>query len=50
MRAMILERADQELRAASVAVPEPGPSDVLIRVGACGMCRTDLPLVDGELP
>jgi alcohol dehydrogenase, propanol-preferring len=30
--------------------PRPGPGEVLIRVGACGVCRTDLHIVDGELP
>jgi propanol-preferring alcohol dehydrogenase len=33
-----------------VAVPEPGPGQVLVQVGACGVCRTDLHVVDGELP
>src|SRR2546430_16422952 len=33
-----------------VAVPEPGPGEVLIRVRACGICRTDLHVVEGELP
>jgi propanol-preferring alcohol dehydrogenase len=34
----------------SVPVPEPGPSEVLIRVLACGICRTDLHIVEGDLP
>jgi propanol-preferring alcohol dehydrogenase len=50
MRAMLLEAAHQPLRAAKVAVPAPGPDQVLVRVQACGVCRTDLHVVDGELP
>lgn len=36
--------------AATLPVPEPGPGQLLIRVRACGVCRTDLHVVDGELP
>lgn len=50
MRAMILEAPGQPLRLAELPVPEPGPGRLLIRVEACGVCRTDLHLVDGELP
>ncbi len=50
MRAMILERPGQPLRAAEVPVPEPGPGQVRVRVKACAVCRTDLHVVDGELP
>jgi alcohol dehydrogenase, propanol-preferring len=32
------------------AIPEPGPGEVLVRVAACGLCRTDLHIVEGELP
>ncbi len=49
VRAMVLERAGQPLQAAELAVPQPGPGEVLIRVGACAVCRTDLHVVDGEL-
>jgi propanol-preferring alcohol dehydrogenase len=49
MRAMVLERAQQPLELQEVKVPRPGPSQVLIRVKACGVCRTDLHIVDGEL-
>ena len=49
MRAMVLERAGQKLRRASIEIPEPGPNGVRIRVTACGVCRTDLHIVDGEL-
>src|SRR5215475_2570048 len=34
----------------AVPVPEPGPGEVLVRVHACGVCRTDLHVVEGELP
>ncbi|MGZ5198568.1 MAG: zinc-dependent alcohol dehydrogenase family protein [Telluria sp.] len=50
MFAMLLDRPGWPLRAANVPVPEPGPDEVLIRVSACGVCRTDLHIVDGELP
>ena len=49
MRAMILEAPGRPLREADVPMPEPGPGQVLIRVRACGLCRTDLHIVDGEL-
>ena len=38
------------LRLEEVSVPEPGPGEVLVRVSACGICRTDLHVVEGELP
>jgi alcohol dehydrogenase, propanol-preferring len=50
MRAMVLDSVGEPLRAAEVPVPEPGPEEVLIRVRACAVCRTDLHVVDGELP
>ncbi len=50
MRAMLLDAPGRPLRAAEVPVPAPGPSEVLLRVRACGVCRTDLHVVDGELP
>ena len=50
MRAMVLRSVGEPLRAAEVPEPEPGPEDVLIRVHACAVCRTDLHVVDGELP
>ena len=49
MRAMVLDAPGQPLRLADVPVPEPGPEQVLLRVHACGVCRTDLHIVDGEL-
>jgi propanol-preferring alcohol dehydrogenase len=50
MRAMILEVPGGPLRGADVAVPEPGAGQVLLRVQCCAVCRTDLHVVDGELP
>ena len=50
MRAMILDRPGEPLRAVVLPVPRPGAGEVLIEVEACGVCRTDLHLVDGELP
>jgi propanol-preferring alcohol dehydrogenase len=50
MLAMLLDSARSLLRPADLPVPEPGPDQVLIRVRACGVCRTDLHVFDGELP
>lgn len=47
---MRLEAPGTPLRLAEVEIPAPGPGEVLIRVHACGVCRTDLHVVDGELP
>jgi propanol-preferring alcohol dehydrogenase len=49
MRAMVLERAGEPLRLTELPDPVPGPGQVLIRVRACGVCRTDLHILDGEL-
>ena len=49
MRAMLFEKPDQPLRQAEVATPAPGPGQLLLRVRACAVCRTDLHVVDGEL-
>ena len=46
---MLLTEAGAPLEAAEVADPEPGAGEVLVRVIACGVCRTDLHVVDGEL-
>jgi propanol-preferring alcohol dehydrogenase len=46
---MVLEAAGRPLRMLEVAAPEPGPGQVLLAVHACGACRTDLHIVDGEL-
>lgn len=50
MHAMILESPRGLLAWRSIADPRPGPGQVLVRVRVCGVCRTDLHLVDGELP
>ena len=47
---MVLDAPGTPLREAELPLPEPGPGDVLLRVRACGVCRTDLHVVDGELP
>ncbi len=49
MRAMVLERPRQELQLRELPRPEPGAQQVLVRVQACGVCRTDLHVVDGDL-
>jgi len=49
MRAMILQAPQTPLREADLPVPKPAPDQILIRVRACGVCRTDLHVVDGEL-
>jgi propanol-preferring alcohol dehydrogenase len=49
MRAMVLEEPRRPLRAAELPVPAPGPGQVLLKVHACGVCRTDLHLLDGEV-
>jgi alcohol dehydrogenase, propanol-preferring len=49
MRAMVLERPGEPLRLADLPDPEPGNGQVLLEVAACGICRTDLHIVDGEL-
>ena len=50
MRAMVLHRPRERLRMEERPDPAPGPGQIRIRVEACGVCRTDLHLVDGELP
>ncbi|MGE8367070.1 MULTISPECIES: zinc-dependent alcohol dehydrogenase family protein [Cupriavidus] len=49
MRAMIFDGAGPVLRLARVPVPHPGPGEVRIAVSTCGVCRTDLHILDGEL-
>lgn len=50
MRAMVLDRSGLPLRLAELPRPNAGDGEMLIAVEACGVCRTDLHLVDGELP
>ena len=49
MRAMVLETPGTPLTLQRRSLPEPGPGQVLVRVHACGVCLTDLHVVDGEL-
>ena len=50
MRAMVLETIGRPLRLVRRSIPVPSASQVVVRVAACGVCRTDLHVVDGELP
>jgi propanol-preferring alcohol dehydrogenase len=47
---MTVERPGAPLAARDLPIPEPGPDEVLVRVLACGVCRTDLHVADGDLP
>jgi alcohol dehydrogenase, propanol-preferring len=50
MRAVVLSTPGMPLEERDLPVPEPAPGQVLVQVAACGVCRTDLHIVDGELP
>ena len=50
MRAMVLTRPSEPLRMPELADRAPGTGEIRVRVTACGVCRTDLHVVDGELP
>jgi propanol-preferring alcohol dehydrogenase len=49
MKAMVLERPGEPVRAATLPDPTPGPGELLLKVAACAVCRTDLHLRDGEI-
>jgi D-arabinose 1-dehydrogenase-like Zn-dependent alcohol dehydrogenase len=49
MRAMVFQTVGQPLLLHEVSKPVPGPGQVLVKVSACGVCRTDLHVLDGEL-
>jgi propanol-preferring alcohol dehydrogenase len=49
MKAMLFEHVGQPLREVELPIPEPGPGQLLLRVRACAVCRTDLHLLDGEV-
>ena len=49
MRAMVVESPGQPLASRERPIPDPGPDDILVRVLACGVCRTDLHVADGDL-
>jgi propanol-preferring alcohol dehydrogenase len=50
MRAMVLRHTGEPLASAELPEPKPGPGQVQVEVSACAVCRTDLHIVDGELP
>src|SRR6476620_12723867 len=50
MRAMVLDAPKKLLQSRDVACPRPNAGQLLVRVSACAVCRTDLHIVDGELP
>ena len=50
MKAMVLKRLGAALEWTELADRQPGPGEIRVKVGACGVCRTDLHVVDGELP
>ena len=49
MRAMVLPAPRSRLRETDLPLPRPGPEQVLLQIRACGVCRTDLHVIDGEL-
>jgi propanol-preferring alcohol dehydrogenase len=49
MKAMLFEQPGQPLRLVEIPIPQPGPGQLLLRVHACAVCRTDLHIIDGEL-
>ncbi len=50
MRAMVFRRSGEPLELTDLAVPRPAAGQIQLRVAACGVCRTDLHVIDGELP
>ena len=50
MKAMVFEKQGEPLVQRELPVPRPAPRQVLVRILACGVCRTDLHIVDNELP
>jgi propanol-preferring alcohol dehydrogenase len=50
MQAMVLRRAGGSLEWTELPEPEPGPGEIRLQISACGVCRTDLHVLDGELP
>ncbi|MGF1475254.1 MAG: zinc-dependent alcohol dehydrogenase family protein [Geminicoccaceae bacterium] len=49
MKAMVFDGVGEPLRLREIPIPRPRPAEVLIEITACGVCRTDLHIVDGEL-
>jgi propanol-preferring alcohol dehydrogenase len=50
MHAMVLKKIGTALEWTELADPQPGPGEIRVKVSACGVCRTDLHVMDGELP
>src|SRR5262245_13654469 len=50
MRAMVLSKPKDPLGEKELPIPEPRPGEVLVRIKTCAVCRTDLHVVDGDLP
>jgi alcohol dehydrogenase, propanol-preferring len=50
MRAMVLEKTRTPLVMRERPTPEPKQDEILVEIAACGLCRADLHVVDGELP
>ena len=50
MRAMVLDRPKTPLVLRERPIPQPAVGEILVEIAACGVCRTDLHVVDGELP
>src|SRR5213082_4071757 len=50
MRAMVLDKPRQPLQLRDIEKPRPAKSQLLVRIATCAVCRTDLHVVDGELP
>ncbi len=50
MHAMVLKKIGNALEWTELVDPKPGPGEIRVKVSACGVCRTDLHVVDGELP
>ena len=50
MHAMVLKKIGTALELTKLGDPQPGPGEIRVQVSACGVCRTDLHVVDGELP
>ena len=49
MKAMVLEKQGEELKLKDIKIPEPGSSQIQLKVSHCGICRTDLHILDGDL-
>lgn len=50
MHAMVLNELRAPLKLTEHADPLPGPNEIRVKVGACGVCRMDLHVIDGDLP